>query len=58
MEDPHLGLSPGGDVGHDQLDAQNHSGYFARWGEAAVQRRGEHAGTDLGTTQVQGVAVP
>ena len=37
-----------------EVNAMNDSGYFARYGEAATQRRGEHAGVHLGTRRVQG----
>ena len=49
-EYPHLCLNPGGgdDAGQDE------SCYYARWGEAPAQQRGEHSGTDLGTTTVEG----
>jgi hypothetical protein len=30
-----------------EVDAANENGHFARWGEAAPQRRGELAGTHL-----------
>ena len=36
------------------VNAENDSGFFARWGEAATQRRGEHAGVYLGIRRVQG----
>ena len=35
-----------------EVDASNDSGYFARYGEAAPQRRGVHFGVHLGTQHV------
>ena len=35
-----------------EVNAAQDGGHFARWGEAAPQHRGEHAGVHLGTRRV------
>ena len=43
-----------GGAGDAGVHAMDDSAYFARFGEAAPQRRGEHAGVHPGTHRVQG----